>query len=474
MLGICREIFSELLKKEVDYCHWKSNEHLKEGLDGKTDLDILVAEKHIGKFQNTLITCRCIKVRPQVGSRYPKVEEWVGFDSETGRLIHLHVHFRVVTGTKHLKEYIIPWHDLALQTKVLDETEEVYVMEPNLELIVLYLRIVLKQLREWDRFEISRDYQKEILWLRQRVNPQSVAKLIDMVWKDGKEEFLQILLHEKIEKRDFEKLKILIENQIKPVRRGKLFQNIEIQKIRQWTVRSKYMLEQTWEIVPFTSLKTLYGRGLVIAFIGCDGSGKSSITKEINNWLRWKLDSQNFYFGMGDRYKKPLVFKLSQNRLLPEGVCKFCSLLFYYGISLRGKYMRKLMDCYVNKGGIAICDRYPQTQFKGIYDGPKIQAMKLYENTSFGKFFIKMEEKNIRKVESAKKDCIFKLILPPELAVQRSPGHQIGEVKRKAKITEQLNFSSCDVYEIDATQPYDKELLLIKGIIWDKIVQSQL
>ena len=53
----------------------------------------------------------------------------------------------------------------------------------------------------------------------------------------------------------------------------------------------------------------------------------------------------------------------------------------------------------MNKGGIAICDRYPQTQFKGIYDGPKIQAMKLYENTSFGKFFIKMEEKNIRKVE---------------------------------------------------------------------------
>ena len=101
-----------------------------------------------------------------------------------------------------------------------------------------------------------------------------------------------------------------------------------------------------------------------------------------------------------------------------------------------------------------------QKGFGAIYDGTE--------------YFIKMEEKNIRKVESAKKDCIFKLILPPELAVQRSPGHQIGEVKRKAKITEQLNFSSCDVYEIDATQPYDKELLLIKGIIWDKIVQSQL
>ena len=80
MLTICGEIFDKLLKREVNYCHWKSNEHLEEGLDGKTDLDILVSEKHAKKFRDTLTECKCIRVKPQLGSRYPKVEEWIGFD----------------------------------------------------------------------------------------------------------------------------------------------------------------------------------------------------------------------------------------------------------------------------------------------------------------------------------------------------------------------------------------------------------
>lgn len=477
MLTICGEIFDKLLKREVNYCHWKSNEHLEEGLDGKTDLDILVSEKHAKKFRDTLTECKCIRVKPQLGSRYPKVEEWIGFDKETGKLIHLHVHFRIITGTKHLKEYMLPWHDLALQTKVLDDTGKVYIMEPDLELIILYIRIVLKQSRkieEMERFELSREYRREISWLKQRIDPKRVAQLADKVWGNDKEEFIQIILREKNVKKDFVKLQKLARDKINSVRRGRILNNLQIQAVCRQVITCKLFLKEKWGIVPFTTLKTVYGKGCVIAFIGCDGSGKSSVTREICNWLGWKLDSQNFYFGMGDRYKKPFVYKLSQNNLFPEPLRKTCSLLFYYGISLRCKYMRRLIELYVKRGGIAICDRYPQTQFKGIYDGPKIQALRLYDETVLGKFFIKMEEKNLAEAVSEKADCVFKLILSAELAVQRSPGHNIGEVKRKADITEKLQFPNCDVYKIDVRQPYEKELLQIKEIIWEKLVERQL
>ena len=143
MLNVCKDIFNELLKQEVNYCHWKSNEHLTDGLNGETDIDLLVSKTYAKKFADVLKKYECMQARPQFGSRYADVEEWIGYDRKTGKLIHFHVHYRMITGAKYVKEYFLPWHDLALATKILNGN--IYIMEPNLELIILYMRIVLKE-----------------------------------------------------------------------------------------------------------------------------------------------------------------------------------------------------------------------------------------------------------------------------------------------------------------------------------------
>lgn len=236
----------------------------------------------------------------------------------------------------------------------------------------------------------------------------------------------------------------------------------------------KRTLKEGLRNVPFTTLKTLRGKGVVFAFIGCDGSGKSRITEEIRKWLGWKLDCQHFYFGTGTGYKKPVIYRISTAAWLSDTGRKICKILYFYQVSLRSVCMRTVLDFYVRRGGIAICDRYPQTQFKGIYDGPKIRALQLCGDTAWGRAFMYMEEKNIAKVESKKIDVLFKLIIPAESAVKRSPGHMLREVKHKAQITEKLQFSNCDVYEIDAMKPFEEEILEIKGIIWDNLMEKHL
>lgn len=475
MLNICRRIFGGFMEKGVCYCHWKSSEHLAEGLEGETDLDILVAEADAEKFSDILLANECIRVRPQFGSRYPKVEEWIGYDRETGKLIHLHVHFRIITGTRHLKEYILPWHELALKTKILDESG-IYIIEPNLELVILYMRIVLKQpeaIGEMDKFELSPEYRKEILWLKQRTSPESLSRLLGRIWKEKQEGVLSLLSKKNLTKNDYAELQKFAREKADAVRRGRILDNSKTSIVRSWLVGMKYLFKGRFGIVPFTTLKTLHGKGCVFVFIGCDGSGKSSITEEICRWLGWKMDCQNFYFGMGERYKKPLIYKVSQSGWMPDAVRKAGNLLFFYHVSVRCKYMRRFVDFYINKGGIAVCDRYPQTQFKGIYDGPKIQALGLYDKTALGRLFARMEGKNIREAENKKIDGVFKLLVPAETALKRSPGHAAREVKRKAQITEKLQFPDCDVYEIDAVQPLKEELLEIKGIIWDKLLESR-
>ncbi len=42
MLSICKQIFSSWNDNNIKYCHWKSNEHLEDGLNGETDLDLFI------------------------------------------------------------------------------------------------------------------------------------------------------------------------------------------------------------------------------------------------------------------------------------------------------------------------------------------------------------------------------------------------------------------------------------------------
>ena len=46
--------------------------------------------------------------------------------------------------------------------------------------------------------------------------------------------------------------------------------------------------------------KVLENGGCIIAFIGCDGSGKSTVSREILKWLNWKNDVEYFYMGSGN------------------------------------------------------------------------------------------------------------------------------------------------------------------------------
>ncbi len=41
MLEASHQLFNQWKEHNVQYCHWKSNEHLYEALCGDTDLDIL-------------------------------------------------------------------------------------------------------------------------------------------------------------------------------------------------------------------------------------------------------------------------------------------------------------------------------------------------------------------------------------------------------------------------------------------------
>jgi len=58
----CSKLFHSLNNIGINYCHWKSNAHLHDALNGNTDLDILVELNDKYKFEGILKEYNTIQV----------------------------------------------------------------------------------------------------------------------------------------------------------------------------------------------------------------------------------------------------------------------------------------------------------------------------------------------------------------------------------------------------------------------------
>ncbi len=483
MLGISKELFDEW-NGNVCYCHWKSNEHLEEGLNGITDLDVLLSQQDKEKGSIILKKLNFLRCKAQYGGRYPDVDDWIGFDASTGKLIHLHLHYQIITGSKGMKEYILPWTEECLKTRVIDSEFGVFVADPNIEIVTLYTRIVLKVSPihllklKFGKYNYEKFYSKEIDFLKGKVVWDVVLDNLRRYFGTDAESILQIIKMQSMSVQQFMTLrKYVLRHIVTRTKMGYIKHEIlrwfflfilPLRKILRYKYGQYFIMRK----VPYV------GNGASFAFLGQDGSGKSRVTTDIEKWLSWKLDARRFYFGSGEHYnpwQKRLMSKIKNNHFFLKFIYNVLKFSF---ISSWSKYVYRLMNKaqnYIHHGGIAIYDRFPQVEFYGINDGPKIpnQLIKI-RNCFFYKIasiYAKKEDDRIRKVISYAPNVVFKLLLSTEESLRRKPQENYETVKRKHDIIKQLKFEESDVYEIDATQDYNIEILKIKEIIWNHLIK---
>ena len=128
----------------VRYCHYKSNQHLLPALAGLTDLDILLDHRHTRLAQVVLGAAGYKRFDAKLAARYPAVEDYLGFDEGSGRLIHIHLYHRLLVGAPHLKGFQLQFQDGILDGRVQDPGSGVYTTNLNQEMQLLLLRFALK------------------------------------------------------------------------------------------------------------------------------------------------------------------------------------------------------------------------------------------------------------------------------------------------------------------------------------------
>lgn len=501
MLQICKTLFGIWNDKQVRYCHWKSNEHLMEGLDGETDLDVYVHPEDQVIAEEGLKKAKCIKFRTQAGSDYPMVDEWIGFDVEKGNLIHVHLHYRIITGTKFCKEYVFPVDDLIISSRVLDPDTNVYLTSPELEMIILYCRVTLKSTNK--KKITSKGYDEEIAYLKERIDYNILHDYcVNLLGADDGEAMVGMMKTDKLtcaQWSDVHKIAVKWLTPYKTMSRAKCWFRTHYY----WFLFFFYLVMNKKLGQHYINKKTLIPRGTSICFLGQDGSGKSTVSIQISKWLDWKIANHRFYLGSGEHYHSPLralmnfVSKFRKKsaasttnsapktnnltsqkkhpRTLRQKIGMLMSCLEFVNISKKAYKNIVASNKYITKGGIAIFDRFPQNQFSGIYDGPKLVALYGDGTRASGivGYFAKKESNYINKIQEHQPSLVFKLVLPPEESIRRKPFEDFEAVKIKATITEKLEFPKSTVHIIDATQDYNEEVLEIKRKIWNHLLSIQ-
>ena len=213
--------------------------------------------------------------------------------------------------------------------------------------------------------------------------------------------------------------------------------------------------------------------GFIIAFVGQDGAGKTTISNIMLERLKKNNDVKSMYLGSGENYSSLIkkaykrVEKKDNNLFLKD----IFGMLFYVQVAKNCAKKARISKEMTKNGTIVFWDRCPQIQFEGINDGPKIESKFGNSENVLTKliypYFRKKEMTYLKNAVDIQPDIVIKLHLPIEESMRRKPDNDIEKIKIKHMIVENLKFPESKVIDVDATQPLEQEIIQIHTYVED-------
>jgi hypothetical protein len=241
---------------------------------------------------------------------------------------------------------------------------------------------------------------------------------------------------------------------------------------------------------PTRSTRTLPQGGLLVACLGADGAGKSTVVGEIAQWLSHEVAVVTTYGGNGKGsagWARGLMQSLGALRrrvrgtrarpaTAPDGAAaprrQEVSLARALWVeTLSGERRARALEARVarGRGMVVVSDRWPQSQFPGWNDGPRLDGW-LDDPSAWRRAAARRERDTFQLVARCPPDLVVKLHVPPEVAARRKPETPAVQLETGVELLRRLSFPpTTKVIDIDATQPLRQVVLQVKRAIWDAL-----
>lgn len=474
------QILFERLNNRIRYSAWKDCHNLSDYLNGKGDVDLLVDSNEKKKFEQIIYNLGFVKVKSRV-LNFDSVEHYYALDKKSGRICHLNIYYKLNTGASHLKAYELPFSELVLKNRFLNE-EGVYEANYWVQSIIYTIRHHLKRssiygLLLWIREKES--YKEEYSYIQRGLSEEeSYDKLI---------EFLDEWDHA-FESVNFNHLNLRVNFQeyflsVKTARSLSTYRSLSSFQVYYLSFKNFLSLL----LIRFWKEKKVLVPGQIIAVSGVDGAGKSSMVRELKSWLGDFFNVRSFHVGtppptlitipvrvliwlrgniIGRGFKSNGIKNNDRNR--PSIIYSLRYLALAYE---RYRLCQKIQNEAL-RGSIVITDRYIG---KGLLkmDSPRIGTNWAGIVGTIGE----IENRLYNKIPKA--DVLLFLEVSVTEAKRRNRiRHKANketdeEIEIRHKDNKDLIFHAINYYAIDANKTYKQVLKSLKNEVWNLISTTQ-
>lgn len=479
-------LIEQMAREDVAWCYWKSARRAQAALSGQSDIDVLVPPESQHAARRVLLDCG-FRLFPSVAPRDdPAIQSFLAHDDASGTIIHVHFHTRLMVGGALLKNYRLPWEERLVSRAAPGRGLPMPLLDPASEAVLLIVRACL-ELRRSDPVVArnwaltTRKFALDRADLAARIERNEVrARAEELLGDDLADRVANALFDARPLQNQYE----LRRHVRRALARYRTYSSIEAPLRASWRTLHWVIggLNQRLLHWPRPWSKRAPGGGIVVAILGVDGSGKSTLVRGLRKWLGQDVDVLTLYFGTGDGRPSWVLLPLKLLvpvaslvlRRKPHGSshgdvtdsapgAAYSVLLGIWATVLAVEKRMKLRAARraAARGMVVITDRFPQDQIADFNDGPLLPRL-----SHVPLWLRRFEASAYALAGQLPPDLVIKLVATPELIAMREPTMNPAVIHLRATAVARLTFAGSSVAAIPAGQPAEDVLRAAKAEIW--------
>jgi thymidylate kinase len=226
----------------------------------------------------------------------------------------------------------------------------------------------------------------------------------------------------------------------------------------------------------------------LIAFVGCDGAGKSTVSEAVLGWMQETRRTQSCHLGiqskaLGEAMMKWPLVGTSIGRLIArhaprdkpspkqnaEGPGTLAAFAMFLLSVRRWRRYRHMMA--LRRNGVAvIADRFPQIAVPNLkVDGPGLAGV--HQRNGFVRFLARREKALYAHMTRHRPDLVIRLNVDIETAFARKPDHRYESLVMKIAHVSKLEYQGAPILDLDSRLPLSEVIAQAKAAVARSLTQ---
>lgn len=468
--SLVARLCAALASSDIRYCQWKGSGKPERWTAGEGDIDLLVDRADEPALAALFARLGFKLALAAPARQIPGVVSYLGPDAALGKLIHVHVHYKLILGRAETRHY-----HLAIERAILTTALQRLFFKtpaPEFELILFVLQQTLRHdplVAPGTTRERLEQLQPELRRLQQQADTDAIARAITELLPD-------------ISIEDFGRCVASLDPLLPARRRlaaawmlgSRLSAHARGGSLAHYARRIGGKVARAVGPNDTDSGKSLTGGGAVIALLGADGAGKSTCAKILVQWLGAELKTCHAHLGLPPRSGSTLAagFALKVGQLLdrrrgrttPSSLVAHLELMRHVCTARDRYHQFRRLRRFAADGGIAICERYPIRESWSLAGPSKVQGLALDAQSRMARGLRQLEEDLYLKITPP--DLSIVLRVDPEVAVRRKTDEPEPYVRARARRMWTTDWSTANAVVMDAGRDLAEVVADLRSIVW--------